>query len=147
MFALKWCMRRLPVWNFKCESCRGKCNVIHNGKQFKDTRYWLGKGKCFTEDLQFGGSAFSVILFSPWVLFYIIEFWTPFLIVDIPLVYAQSMSMMTAGYFFSTQILIMSRFMVRIWFSQGMFSHPEDNKCWADPVIVLSYVSFGLLFS
>lgn len=80
-------------------------------------------------------------------MFYIIEFWTPFLVVDIPLVSAQSMSMMTAGYSFNTEILIMSCFMVRIWFSQGMFSHPEDNKCWTDPVIVLSYISFGLLFS
>lgn len=30
---------KLPVWNSKCESCRGKCNLIHNGKQFKDRRY------------------------------------------------------------------------------------------------------------
>jgi len=80
-------------------------------------------------------------------MFYIIEFWTRFLFVDIPLVYSQGMTMMTAGYFFNTQILIMSCFMVSIQFSQGMLSHPEDNKCWTDLVIVLSYISFGLLFS
>lgn len=55
--------------------------------------------------------------------------------------------MMTAGYFFCAEILIMSCFMVSIKFSQGMFSHPEDNKCWTALVIVLSYTSFGLLFS
>lgn len=53
------------------------------------------------------GSVFSVILFPPWArlmnrIFYVIEFWTPFSVVDIPLVYGQRMSMMTAGYFFNT---------------------------------------------
>lgn len=36
MFTLK---RRLPIWYFKCDSCRGKCNVIHYGKQFKNRQY------------------------------------------------------------------------------------------------------------
>lgn len=86
----------------------------------------MEKGKFSTEEGRFGGSVFSVILFPPWdqllsIMFYIIKFWTPFSVVDISLVYAQRMSMMTAGYFFNTEILIMSCFMVSIQFSQECF--------------------------
>lgn len=82
----------------------------------------VGKGKMLHRGESVWSSVFSVISFPPWAqlmnrMFYTIEFWTPFSVVDIPLVYAQRMSLMTAGYFFKAQILIMSCFMVSIQFS------------------------------